>query len=158
MIGWWLVGEALLRRSAWTIPNLLATTFYGERAYRHAFIVPTWAGLAGAFAVYCAAGILFAIAGRERKGGWLLVAVGLATGMTLNWLLFGIMFKHVNPLAELYMPDRLITISHILYGTALASYPGFFRQLEAVPNPQPAPESDQQIGGGVAEPTTEGGV
>ena len=145
MIGWWLLGEMLLRRSAWIIPNLLATTFYGERAYRSAFMVPTWAGLAGAFVVYCAAGMLFAIAGRERKGGWVLVLVGVAAGLALNWLLFGVAFKRLNPLAELYLPDRLITISHLLYGIALASYPSFLRQLEWVAQSEmrATPGSDQ---------------
>jgi uncharacterized membrane protein HdeD (DUF308 family) len=158
MIGWWLLGEELLRRSAWTVPNLLATTFYGDRAYRSVFIIPTWAGLAAPFALYCIAGMLFAVAGRERKGGWLLVAVGVAAGMTLNWLFFGVIFKRMNPLAELYLPDRLITISHILYGTALASYPGFFRRFEAQPVPEPPVLSNEQISGSVAEPTAEGGL
>jgi hypothetical protein len=46
MMGWWVLGEFLQRRSAWIIPNLLATTFYGERAYRSGFVVSTWSGLA----------------------------------------------------------------------------------------------------------------
>ena len=132
MIGWWLLGETLQRQSPWTIPNLLATTFYGERAYRPGFIVPTWAGLAGTFAVYCAAAILFAIAGRERKSSWVLLLVGVAAGLALYWFCFGIVLKRLNPLVQLYSPDRLILVSHLLYGAALASYPGFARQLQSV--------------------------
>lgn len=129
MIGWWLLGEVLQRRSPWTVPNLLATTFYGERAYRAGFIVPTWSGLALALAIYCAAGVAFALAGRERKSGWGLLLVGAAAGLALNWLLFGIALKRLNPLVGLYSPDRLITWSHLLYGIALASYPGYARDL-----------------------------
>jgi hypothetical protein len=174
MIGWWMLGEAIQRRSPWTIPNLLATTFYGERAYRPGFIVPTWAGLAGTFVVYCAAGILFAVAGKEKKGGWVLLVAGIAAGLALNWLFFGIVLNGANPLVRIYSPDRLITVSHLLYGAALATYPRFSRQLEriemgpeSVPEPSfasvppPIPEpiaserlseetpSDQEIGGGV---------
>jgi hypothetical protein len=38
----------------------------------------------------------------------------------------------LNPLVQIYLPDRLITVSHLLYGTALASYPSFVRQLQWV--------------------------
>ena len=176
MIGWWMLGELVQRRSPWTIPNLLATTFYGDRAYRPGFIVPTWAGLAGTFVVYCAAGILFAVAGRERKAGWVLLLAGVAAGLALNWFCFGIVLNGLNPLVRIYSPDRLITVSHLLYGAALASYPHFARQFQmraeaipdqpAAPVPPPIPESylvehpreeappeqtasDQEIGGGV---------
>jgi hypothetical protein len=169
MIGWWVLGESLQRRSPWIIPNLLATTFYGERAYRSGFIVPTWAGLAGTFAVYCIAGVLFAIAGRDRKGGWALLLAGVAAGLALNWLCFGIVLNHLNPLVRIYSPDRLITVSHLLYGAALASYPGFSRQLqraaESIPPPIPETEpqptvqiaSDEEIGGGVPESSDDRG-
>jgi len=151
MIGWWLLGAMLERRSPWTIPNLLATTFYGERAYRQGFIVPTWAGLAGTLVVYCAAGVVFAVAGRERKGGWVLLLVGMTAGLALDWFCFGIVLRRLNPLVQIYSPDRLIEVSHLLYGAALASYPGFARQLQAAvesdlpavnrltPNPPPLP-------------------
>jgi hypothetical protein len=168
MIGWWLLGEILQRRSPWTIPNLLATTFYGERAYRPGFIVPTWAGLAGAFAVYCAAGVLFAVAGRERKGGWLVLFAGLAAGLAMNWFFFGIVLRAVNPLVQIYSPDRLIAVSHLLYGAALASYPSFARQLQPVPvpppipppapssMPPPIPTSDQEVGGSIPKESPDG--
>jgi hypothetical protein len=146
-----MLGEVFQRRSPWIIPNLLATTFYGERAYRPGFIVPTWVGLAGTFAVYCAAGVLFAVAGRERKGGWVLLLAGAATGLALNWFCFGIVLSGLNPLIRIYSPDRLITVSHLLYGIALATYPGFAKQLEmvaesvpetpVVPVPPPIPNS-----------------
>jgi len=167
MIGWWLLGETFQRRSPWIIPNLLATTLYGERAYRPGFLVPTWAGLAGTVMIYCFAGILFAVVGRERKAGWFLLVVGIAAGLGLNWLCLGVVLKHLNPLIQLYSPDRLITVSHLLYGAALASYPIFAQKLQPTENlgayttqtrsiPPPIPEvtletrtSDQDVGRGI---------
>ena len=168
MIGWWLLAEEAQHNSAWIVPNLLATTFYGENAYQAGFIVPTWAGLAYPFTVYCAFGILFALVGRERQGGWSLLLVGAATGMGLDWLCFGFVQKQLNPMVEIYAPDRLIAVSHFLYGVALSSYPSFARALveprsstpsapvtaavaEPVFEPAPAetPASDQEIGGSI---------
>jgi hypothetical protein len=154
MIGWWLLGELLQRHSPWIVPNLLATTFYGARAYRSGFIVPTWSGLAFPLVVYCAAGVVFALAGRNRKGGWIVFLGGVATGMALDWLLFGMALKRLNPLIEMYSPHRLIAVSHVLYGVALASYPGFARELspsaeasgEADATSSGEPRSDQEVG------------
>jgi len=152
MIGWWLLGESIQRRSPWIIPNLLASTFYGERAYRTAFATSTWSGLAGPLVVYCIVGVVFALAGRERKAGWLLVAVSGAVGLALDWLVFGVILKRVNPFIQIYSPDRLIAVSHLLYGLALSSYPAFARDLQ--PEDRDAhvmayPESDQQVGRGI---------
>ena len=156
MMGWWLLGEILQRRSAWTIPNLLATTFYGESAYRSGFSSSTWSGLAGPLVVYCAAGVLFALAGRERKSGWSLMLIGAASGLALYWLFFRLALWGLNPLIRIYCPDRLIAVSHLLYGVALMTYPGFARDLLPVENaastppdlPQqdPQPASDQEVG------------
>jgi len=114
MIGWWLIGEFLQRRSPWILPNLLATTFYGERAYRSGFMNSTWSGLACPLVVYCTAGIVFALVGRERKSGLILVLAGVAGGMVMNWLFFGLALKQMNPMIKIYYPDRLIALSNLL--------------------------------------------
>ena len=150
-----MFAETLQRRSPWTVPNLLATTFYGDRAYRAGFIASTWSGLAGPLVVYCTAGILFALAGRERKSSWTLLLAGAAVGLLLDWLVFGLALRRLNPSIQLYSPDRVIAVSHLLYGAALASYPAFARKLlPPLPPPLPGlrmPSSDQEVGRGVSE-------
>jgi hypothetical protein len=175
MIGWWLLAELIQRRSPWTVPNLLATTFYGERAYRSAFMASTWSGLATPVVVYCLAGVGFALLGRERKAGWLLVMIGAVTGLLLDWFVFDFSMRRINPLVSIYSPDRILAVSHLIYGITLASYPGFARDLlpqpattsqisSATPPTQEPPEipvahsadlSDQEIGGGVPQSADE---
>jgi hypothetical protein len=145
MIGLWLMGEMLLRRSPWILPNLLATTFYGEGAYRAGFMASTWSGLAGPMVVYCAAGVVFALAARERMAGWNLVMVGAVAGVALDWLIFGVALKRMNPLVQIYSPDHLITISHVVYGMALASYPGFAKKLLPAAEPPPIPMDPTEV-------------
>lgn len=132
MMGWWVLADILQRRSAWLIPNLLATTFYGERAYRSGFVFSTWSGLAFPIVLYCAAGVLFGLVARERRTGWVLGMAALAYALTLNWLIFGFALKRLNPLLQIYSPDRLITVSHLLYAAALPLYRGFARRLTPV--------------------------
>ncbi len=133
MIGWWLMGEAITRRSPWLIPNLLATTFYGERAYRSGFIMPTWAGLAFPFVVYCATGVLFALLVRDRiRSGWMMLLAAVTAALAFEWLWFGIVLTRLNPMAHSYSPGRLILVSHLLYGVALARYPNFQSEFEGI--------------------------
>jgi hypothetical protein len=150
VIACWLTGEVVQRRSPWLVPNLLATTFYGERAYRSGFIVPTWSGLALPVVVYCVFGIVFALAARDRRPGAALVVAGIAAGLAVNWLFFSFALTRLNPLVHIYSPDRLILISHVLYGAVLATYPGFARQLSPVPEPPPlmadVTPSNQEVG------------
>ncbi|HEY3836149.1 MAG TPA: hypothetical protein VGL72_06240 [Bryobacteraceae bacterium] len=158
MILWWLLGEMLQRQSAWLLPNLLATTFYGERAYRSGFRAATWSGLAGPFVVYCAAGVVFALVMKGRWSGWRLVLASLAASLLLNWLLFGIILSHMNPLVGIYSPDRLILVSHAIYAFGLVTYPGFARRLlppaEPPPVPPPfMPHSDGEMTDGIPPET-----
>ena len=175
MIGWWLLAELIQHRSPWTVPNLLATTFYGERAYRSAFTASTWSGFAAPMVVYCLAGVGFALLGRERKAGWLLIMIGAVTGLLLDWFVFDFTLRRINPLVSIYSPDRILAVSHLIYGITLASYAGFARDL--LPQPAPPSEatseapptlkrpevpvahseglSDQEIGGGVPQSADE---
>jgi hypothetical protein len=157
MIAWWMVAEILQRRSPWLVPNLLATTFYGERVYRPGFMISTWSGVALPMVIYCLAAIAFALAARERKAGWLFVAACGAWGLTLNWLVFGFVLRRTNPLIHIYSPDRVLAVSHLLYGLALATYPNFAKGLLGRPAPArasvppPLPDLDEQIRRSVPE-------
>jgi len=154
MIGWWLAAEMLQRYSPWMVPNLLATSFYGERAYGSGFASSTWSGLALPLAVYSGAGILFALLGRERKSGAVVVLAGAVFGVLLDWFFFGLVLRRMNPMVHIYSPDRLILASHLIYGIALGSYPGFASGLVPPPEPQPS-ELNQEVGGGIAQSSDE---
>jgi hypothetical protein len=146
MMAWWLLAELIEHRSAWTLPNLLATTFYGESAYRPGFMAATWSGMAGPLVVYCAAGVVFSLIGRERRSGWLLVVIGMGFGLLMNWLFFGVALRKMNPLVHIYAPDRIVMVSHLLYGIAQASYPLFaIKLLPEIPRMGP-PALDEQVG------------
>jgi hypothetical protein len=53
-------------------------------------------------------------------------------------------------MVHIYSPDRLIAVSHLLYGGALASYPSFARNLlpanASYATATDIPESDEQVG------------
>jgi hypothetical protein len=158
MILWWMLGEILERHSPWLLPNLLATTFYGERAYRNGFRTSTWSGLAIPFVFYCAGGVVFALAVKERWSGMKLVLASLTACILFDWLFFGQILSRVNPLVGVYSPDRLILVSHTVYAFGLVSYPVFSRRLlppvEPPPLPPPMPPppvSNEQIGGGIPQ-------
>ena len=80
----------------------------------------------------------------------MLLLAGVVAGLALDWFFFGIALKRMNPLVQIYSPDRLVSVSHFLYGIALASYPSFARELSPAAEPSPSgpdvTNSDQEVG------------
>src|SRR5579863_359382 len=121
MIAWVGLSAVWYQRSFWTVPNLLASGFYGERALSNRFTTHTFSGLALLLVVYGLVGILFGMAMQHRRGV-LLVAVGVLGGIVFYYLVFGWALKHWNPLIPLYLHDRPMLAGHVLYGAMLGYY------------------------------------
>src|SRR2546427_10843027 len=79
MIAWLAMLSVLQGRSVWSIPNLLASTFYGEEALRRGFRWTTLSGLALHLIVSAAAGLLVGLAVRRiTRRGRRVMLLGLA--------------------------------------------------------------------------------
>src|SRR5579863_8509488 len=81
-LAWLAILSRLQGRTLWSIPNLLASTFYGEAALRRGFRWTTVTGMALHLTMTAAAGIIFAmtVCGVASRGRVMLlgVAAGLA--------------------------------------------------------------------------------
>src|SRR5579864_2795086 len=133
LLGYLALDSAWHKRSVWTVPNLLASTFYGESAYRAGFGAGTSAGLALLLLVYGALGALFALVIRDHGTRMRVALAGLIFGTGWFFLSFDILWKHVNPLVQLYSPDRAILLAHLLYGGVLGGrFPAYLRAIRAV--------------------------
>lgn len=147
LLGYLAVDSAWHRRSVWMVPNLLASTFYGESAYQAGFRVRTSAGLALLLVLYGLLGLLFALTVRDHGTRMRVLMAGLIYGTGWFFLSFDILWKHVNPLVHLYSPDRAMLVGHLLYGGALGrGFPAFLKSiqnLEGAPGPRVEPPSPQ---------------
>lgn len=121
MLAWLGLSSMWYRRSFWTAPNLLASTFYGESALRNRFNSHTLSGLALFLLIYGLLGIFFGLVMQHRRGG-LLLAAGVLGGVAFYYLAFGWILKHWNPLIALYSHDRPMLAGHVLYGAMLGYY------------------------------------
>ena len=121
------------RRSVWTVPNLLASTFYGESVYGPRFGARTSAGLALLFFVYGLLGALFGLVIRDQGSRMRVTLFGLIFGAAWFFLSFDFLWKHLNPLVGLYSPDRAMLVGHVLYGAVLGSrFPAYHRLIRGV--------------------------
>jgi hypothetical protein len=128
-------------RSVWTVPNLLASTFYGESAYRQGFGSRTSAGVALLVVVYGLLGALFGLVIRDHSPRLRIVLFGLIYGAGWFFLSFSWLWKFVNPIVPIYSPDRAMLVGHILYGGVLGSrFPRYLMAMSAEENPAPPPE------------------
>jgi hypothetical protein len=121
MLAWLGLSSMWYRRSFWSVPNLIASNFYGERALVNRFTSHTFSGLALFVVFYGLTGILFGLAMQHRRGV-ALATVGVLEGIACYYLIFGWLFKHWNPLIGLYVHSRTMLLGHVLYGAMLGYY------------------------------------
>jgi hypothetical protein len=123
-----MLGSIFSRRSVWLVPNLFATTFYGPDAYGGLFHKYTWSGIALPLAIYAFVGALWGmIWGDERRR--FLVLMGALAGFLVYLLLFGVIWRHLNPLFSLYAPSGSLRVAHVLWGMMLARSPGYSKEI-----------------------------
>src|SRR5206468_8459879 len=89
MMAWLAMLSLLQGRSVWSIPNLLASTFYGEAALRHGFRWATLSGVALHVIVSALAGVLFGMAVSGIVGRGKVMALGVAAGVAWYFLSLG---------------------------------------------------------------------
>jgi hypothetical protein len=128
MLVWLMIGSSWERHSAWLVPNLLSTTFYGSDAYTGRFTHTSWVGLALIVAIYGTLGAVWGIVWPAERKAWRRIA-GMLFGLLAYVLLFDYVWKHVNPLVTLYAPERQLQAGHILWGLTLARTPLYSRRI-----------------------------
>lgn len=130
MLGWLAMASALYRRSIWSVPNILASTFYGDSALRNGFVSTTISGIALYFVIYGLFGALFGLAVQHRWRPLRITFIAVAASLGWYYLSFGLIWKSLNPLVVLYTHDQPMLIGHIIYGVLLGRYPVFLKVAE----------------------------
>src|SRR4030081_2998029 len=113
-------------RSIWSIPNLLASTFYGEAALRRGFRWTTLSGVALHLIITATAGLVFGLAVSGIASRSRVMFLGLAFGMTWYFLSLGVFWKHVNPIVPLYGSANGMLLAHLGLGYFLGSFPKYW--------------------------------
>jgi hypothetical protein len=134
MTGWLMLTSILLRRSAWSIPNLFATVFYGPHAYVNAFARSSLSGVALLLVIYGILGILWGVLWQEKRHAFLRL-IGGFTGLAVYALFFNFIWPHTRPLVSLYVPNRQLEVAHMLWGIVLAASPRFARSIASATEP-----------------------
>ena len=129
MLVWLGLISLLQGGSIWSVPNLLASTFYGEPALRRGFRWTTLSGVALHLIMAAMAGLVFGlvvggIASRSR-----VMLLGLAAGMTWYFLGLDIFWRHLNPIVPSYFRGGGMLLAHLGLGYFLGSYPKYLGEL-----------------------------
>jgi hypothetical protein len=141
LLGYVAVDSAWHRRSIWLVPNLLASTFYGESAYQPRFGVHTSAGLALFLVLYGLLGGLFGLVVRDQGSRLRVIVLGVIFGTGWFFLSFDVLWKLVNPMVRMYSPDRAMLVGHVFYGGLLGRrFPAYLRSMREAEAPPEAPE------------------
>jgi hypothetical protein len=136
LLGYVALDSAWHGRSIWTVPNLLASTFYGESAYRPGWGARTSAGLALLLCLYGVLGAVFGLVVRDQGSRLRITLLGLIFATGWFFLSFDVLWKHVNPLMRLYSPDRAMLVGHLLYGGVLGRrFPAYLKAIGEMETP-----------------------
>ena len=145
LLGYLALDSKWHSRSIWTISNLLASTFYGESAYRPGFGARTSAGIALLLFLYGVLGALFGLVVRDHSTRMRVMLAGVIFGTGWFFLSFDILWKHINPLIKMYSPDRAMLVGHVLYGGVLGGrFPAYLKSILKVEAPA-APEMAAEL-------------
>jgi hypothetical protein len=132
LLGYLALDSAWHRRSIWLVPNLMASTFYGESAYQPRFGTRTSTGLALLLVLYGLLGALFGLLVRDQSSRLRMTILGLIFGTGWFFLSFDVLWKYVNPMVRMYSPDRAMLVGHLLYGGLLGRrFPAYVRSMSA---------------------------
>jgi hypothetical protein len=131
MLVWFALHSMTQNQSWFAVPNLLASTFYGDAAFRSGFGRVTLAGGALHLCASAAVGVLYGLLFPERQGSTRVLLTGVVAGLAWYYLCYGAFWRLVNPLVPLYSSQRTMVIAHVLYGACLAFSRRFLRALEA---------------------------
>ncbi|MGI8989143.1 MAG: hypothetical protein ACR2I2_06115 [Bryobacteraceae bacterium] len=133
MLVWLALTSIWYKRSIWSVPNLLSSTFFGEAAFRAGFGKTTYAGIALHLFLYSVLGVLFGLIVRGSRSRLAVLVFGLLYGVLWYYVLFGAIWKALNPLVALYVPNRPMLAGHFLYGAILGRFPSYRDAITPVP-------------------------
>ena len=123
-----MIGAAWNHRSVWSVPNLLATTFFGSDAYRNQLVRTSWSGVALIVVIYGCLGMVWGLIFRDNRKHALTV-YGAITGLLVYFVFYDFLWKHANPLITLYAPSRQLEVAHLVWGLVLAKSPKYSRRI-----------------------------
>ncbi len=128
MLGWLALASMWNQHSGWITAKLMASCFYGDAALAGGFTRSCVAGTAVYLALYSALGALFALLTVKWRRVRPALA-GIVWGLAWYYLLFRLVWTHVNPLIGIYTHDSPMLVGHLLYGALLGRYPTYLRDL-----------------------------
>jgi hypothetical protein len=117
-------------RSFWWMPNLLASTFYGEEALRRGFRWETVAGISLHLLLTALCGVAFSFLISRVDGRRRVAILALAAGLGWYYFSFGLLWKGLNPLVPLYSHGGGMFVAHAVFGMFLSRAPAYRRALD----------------------------
>jgi hypothetical protein len=123
MLIWFAIASQWSRRTAWWVPNLVASAFYGDASLNTKAGGYTIVGIAMILFAYGLLGLLFGLFVNDRQLSLRLICFAMAGAVAIHYIMLRVFWRMANPVAHLYAPDTQILIAHLLFACALLRFP-----------------------------------
>lgn len=152
MLGWFMLHSIWGGDPWWAVPNLLASTFYGQRALYMGGGTVTVSGAALHLLVSGVIGALFALAVTPWRANHSRMALlGLFVGLVWYYLSYGYLWHKINPLVPVYSAVPSMLTGHLLFGICLSLYPRWLARIEREPMVHSIREAVSEVPHGVPD-------
>jgi hypothetical protein len=146
MLGFLMLASMLAGQRWWETPNLLGSTFYGNRAFRTGPGMATISGAALHFVITGTIGAAFGwTCGGIRRSNRLFL-LGVLVGLAWHYLGPALFWSRVNPRVPAYSSEPLMLFAHLFFGACLGPIvrttlaerpPALPHEIESLPVPVP---------------------
>jgi hypothetical protein len=123
MLVWFAIASQWSHRTAWWVPNLVASAFYGDASLNLKAGGYTIVGIAMIFFAYGLLGLFFGLFMSDGQLSLRLIIVAVIGALAIHYVMLRVFWKIANPVAHLYAPDTQILIAHLLFACALLRFP-----------------------------------
>lgn len=121
--------------SAWAIPNLMGSTFYGGRVIGRGFGMASVSGIGLYFVMSGLAGVLFGLLIVRLGSPLRTPALSLLFGLVAFYFVHGVFWRRLNPYIPDYSPEPATLVSYLIFGLCLTRAP---RYASLILDPVPA--------------------
>ncbi len=116
----------------WSVPNLLGSTFFGERALRTGPGMATVSGSALQLMACGLVGAVFGVLFADVRDGRRAILLGLLAAVGWFYLSRDFVWPRINPRVPVYTSTGSVLVAHLLLGACLGRTPRFVAALRAM--------------------------
>ncbi len=130
MIAWFVLDAWLRHEFVWKVPNLIASSVYGQSVFRRAFGMPAVTGMAIHTIAAGSVGMLFGLAMVRLPGAARRTLFAFGASFGWYWIARAWLWEAISPLLPYYTNPATLFMGHVLFAVSLSRFSSRLERLQ----------------------------